>query len=160
MKDIKGYEGLYGITSCGKVWSYKSKKFLKPTNDKDGYLRVGLYKDGNSKTYFIHRLVAETFLDNPDNLPCVNHKNEVKTDNYLNNLEWCDHQYNANYGTRNKRISKPVKCIDTGVIYNSITAAAKETDIKICNITLCCQGKQKTAKGYHWEYYKGESEVV
>lgn len=105
MKDIEGYEGLYAITSCGKVWSYKSKKFLKARYDKDGYISVALRKDGKTKYFFVHRLVAMAYIPNPNNLPEVNHKNEIKSDNNINNLEWCTRKYNANYGTIKERLA-------------------------------------------------------
>lgn len=106
MKDIKNFEGHYAVTSCGKVWSYKSKKFLKPRKDSSGYYQVSLWKDGKGKNYLLHRLVAEAYLPNPEGLPQINHKNENKADNCLNNLEWCTCKYNINYGTRNKRASQ------------------------------------------------------
>ena len=90
MKDIQGYEGLYAVTSCGKVWSYKNERFLKPYKKRDGYLEVYLYKGGERKHYIIHRLVAMAYIPNPDNLPQVNHKDENKENNALPNLEWCD----------------------------------------------------------------------
>jgi hypothetical protein len=109
MKDIQGYEGLYAVTSCGKVWSYKSKKFLKPVDAGYGYMVVCLSKGNVLRNKRIHRLVAEAYLPNPDNLPDVNHKNECKTDNYINNLEWVSHKDNCNHGTRNLRISETQK---------------------------------------------------
>ena len=99
MKDIKGYEGLYGITSCGKVWSYYSKKFLKPKDNGNGYLQVILYKDKEKKSCYVHRLVADAYIPNTENLPQINHRDENKTNNCLQNLEWCDAKYNINYGT-------------------------------------------------------------
>ena len=108
MVDIKNYEGLYAITSCGMVWSYRKQRFLKPYNT-GRYLVVELFKNGCGKQFKIHRLVAEAYLPNPYNLPCVNHKDEVKTHNWINNLEWCDYSYNINYGTRNKRVSQTLK---------------------------------------------------
>lgn len=104
MKDITNYEGLYAITSCGKVWSYKSKKFLKPYFN-GGYASVALSKNGKLTYPLVHRLVAEAYISNPDNLPQVNHKDEDKAHNCVNNLEWCDATYNNNYGTRTSRMA-------------------------------------------------------
>jgi hypothetical protein len=103
MKDIIGYEGLYAVTSCGKVWSYKSKKFLKQRLDKDGYPRVTLHKNGKLKTYHVHKLVALAFVPNPNGYVEINHKSEIKTQNWVSNIEWCSHKYNVNYGTRTER---------------------------------------------------------
>lgn len=102
MKDIKGYEGHYAITSCGKVWSCKRQRFLKPFQNSCGYFHIDLCKNGVRKRYFVHRLVAEAFLPNPNNLPEVNHLDENKAHNYLNNLEWIDHASNCAYSARNK----------------------------------------------------------
>lgn len=156
MKDIKGYEGLYAITSCGKVWSYRSKKFLKSCKQSTEYLAVTLCKDGTRKSYTIHRLVAEAYLPNPNNLPQVNHKDENKTHNYINNLEWCDNTYNVNYGTRNKRVgrarSKTVICVETNIVYYSPTEVEQTLGIDASSIHKCCKGKRHTAGGYHWRY--------
>ena len=157
MKDVVGYEGLYAITSCGKVWSYKYKKFLKPVINHKGYLRVQLYKDGQSKMYGVHRIVAEAYLPNPENLPQINHKDENKTNNCLQNLEWCDSKYNANYGTRNKKVSNSLKIpilqydLDGNFIreWNSATDVGREVHSHIC---ACARGKLSTAYGYKWKY--------
>ena len=106
MKDIVGYEGQYAITSCGQVWSYKRKRFLSIIVDAWGYARVNLSKNGKVKAYKIHRLVAETYIPNPEGLRDVNHLDENKLNNSINNLTWCSHKDNCNYGTRNKRISE------------------------------------------------------
>lgn len=98
MTDIKGYEGLYAITEDGQVWSYKANKFKKPQNI-NGYLSVVLYKDKHLKNYSIHRLVAETFIPNPDGKPEVNHIDEDKTNNCVDNLEWCTKSENCKHGT-------------------------------------------------------------
>ena len=149
MRDIKGYEGLYGITSCGRVWSYRARKLLKPQQKKQGYLCVNLCKDGKPKHYRIHRLVAETYLPNPDNLPQVNHIDEDKTNNALPNLEFCDAAYNINYSQ-----AKKVICLETNEIFDSITKAAKAVDINPGNIGHCLAGRRKTAGGFHWAYYE------
>ena len=152
MKDIPGYEGIYGITSCGKIWSYKNKMFLKPA-DKDGYLRVNLYKDGKMKSCFVHRLVAEAYIPNPENLPQINHRDENKTNNCLQNLEWCDAKYNINYGTRNDKTKKPILqyTLDGEFIreWSSATDVGREVNSTICN---CLKGRYKTAYGYIWKY--------
>ena len=152
MKDIQGYEGLYQVTSCGKVWSYKRKRFLKPFKRKRGYLAVGLYKNGKTNYYYVHRLVAMAYIPNPDNLPQINHKDENKENNALQNLEWCTCEYNINYGNRNQKISKPVYCEELNRIFVSINAAARELDLNSGHISSCCKGKLKTAGGYHWKY--------
>lgn len=103
MKDIIGFEGLYSITDQGNVWSYYTNKFLKPVLGANGYLKVTLVKDGKKYTKAVHRLVAETFILNPDNLSLVNHKDENKMNNSVDNLEWCNHLYNSNYGTHPER---------------------------------------------------------
>lgn len=104
MRDIPGFEGRYAVTSCGRVYSYKRKKFLTPYGDTHGYLKVDLReRDGTRHQFRVHRLVALAYLPNPNNLPCINHKDEIKTNNCLGNLEWCDHKYNNNYGTRTQR---------------------------------------------------------
>lgn len=105
MKDIKGYEGLYAVTSCGRVWSYTNKRFLNPQSN-GNYYQVNLSKCGKTRHFFIHRLVAEAYLDNPNDFPQVNHLDENKANNAVTNLQWCTIKDNANHGTRNSKISK------------------------------------------------------
>ena len=185
-RDIEGYEGLYQISNWGRVKSLNYKRtgeegILLPSPNKHGYLRIDLCKKGEKPKHFsIHRLVAQAFIPNPDNLPQVNHKDENKTNNYVYNLEWCDDKYNVNYGTRNERgaekrkgkkhteesknkISeshyKKIKCVTTNEIFNSIIEASENYNINKSNITQCCRGKRKSA-GKHpitgeklvWEY--------
>lgn len=109
MKDIQGYEGLYAITSCGRVWSYKSKRFLMPYKNNKGYLLIKLSKNNVRKAYTIHRLVAEAYIPNPENKEQVNHKDENKENNCVNNLEWMTNEENGRYGTRLERISIALK---------------------------------------------------
>ena len=156
MKDIIGYEGLYAVTSCGKVYSYKSKKFLKPQKNKDGYLAVFLRKDGTTQQRYMHRLVQQAYLPNPEGLPQVNHKDENKENNALQNLEWCTQKYNMNYGSRNERgaksRSKPVFCEELNKTFESALAAARELGLDNSHIGKCCKGKYKTTGGYHFRY--------
>ena len=157
MRDISGYEGLYAITSCGRVWSYRRKIFLKPIKSKDGYLKINLYKNNKLKTYQIHRLVLMTYkpVDGMENLQ-VNHKSEIKTENYLNNLEWMTAKENLNYGTRNKRagisLGKTVRCIETKKVYFSTNEAERQTGIAHQSISKVCRSKLKSAGDKHWVY--------
>lgn len=107
-KDIKGYEGIYQVSSRGKVRSFHFGKNIKILrfSIRGGYANVILYKNKKRKTFSVHRLVAEAFIDNPNDLPEVNHKDEDKLNNQVENLEWCTPKYNSNYGTRNKRIKE------------------------------------------------------
>lgn len=107
-KPINGYENIYLISSYGRVWNIKYNKIMK-NQQKHGYLALTLTKDKKQKGYLIHRLVALHFIPNPNNYPQVNHMDENKQNNHVENLEWCTSQYNNNYGTRNKRISKKNK---------------------------------------------------
>lgn len=173
MKDIPEFEGKYAITSCGKVWSYKHKKFLKPKCVR-GYARVDLVdKDNKVHQLNVHRLVALTYISNPSHLPFVNHKDENKLNNCLRNLEWCSCQYNNVYGTRLKRVwenmsdtgrqnireslvkarSKAVRCIETGTVYCSAAEAQRQTGISHSHIGSVCRGARRRCGGYHWEYY-------
>lgn len=119
-KDIKGYEGLYQVSDCGRIKSlardvfnprgtvirHMEEKILVQCIDNHGYGRVHLYLNGKMKKIFVHRLVAMAFIENPENKPMINHKDENPLNNCVENLEWCDAKYNANYGTRNARISQ------------------------------------------------------
>ena len=157
MKDVVGYEGIYAVTSCGKVWSYKSEKFLKPRANNYGYLYVNLSKNGKIKSYHIHRLVAMAYIPNPENLPQINHRDENKTNNCLQNLEWCNCNYNNNYGTRNEKISNSKKIpilqytLDGEFVkeWPSATDVGREVNKRI---SQCLRGKQKTAYGFVWKY--------
>lgn len=160
-RDIEGYEGLYQVSSLGRVKSFNyrhtcKESILKAGVTSNGYLFVCLYKDGKSKTHRIHRLVATAFIPNPDNLPEVNHKDEDKTNNACYNLEFCSRQYNMNYGTCKirgaEKQSKQVLCIETGKIYPSTRQVEREFGFHSGNISHACRGNQKTAYGFHWRY--------
>lgn len=157
--DILGYEGLYEVSNWGRI--RRNGKILRPRKSGYyGYLSVALSKNGNERQVLIHRLVASAFLPNPQNFPCINHKDEDKTNNAVDNLEWCDHQYNCNYGTRNERVaekkSKPVIQYDLlgNFIeeYKSTHEAERKTRIDNNCISRCCNGKYKTAGGFVWRY--------
>ena len=163
-KDISGYEGIYQVSSFGRVRSlpvksksrYYKGEILTLMTDKTGYSLVNLSR----KSYKVHRLVATTFLENPDNLPCVNHKDEDKTNNKVDNLEWCTYAYNNNYGTRNKRISqnegRAIIRYDLNgneiKRWSSIVKAARYYGVERTTICGCCAGRQHTSCGYIWRY--------
>ena len=162
-RDIKNYEGLYKISNYGRVISLLNKPMiyiLKPYITNNGYERVVLYKNKyDGSKYSIHRLVAQTFIPNPRNLPCINHKDEIKTNNYSYNLEWCTYKYNINYGSCIEKITKalshPVEqlCVKTGKqinIFKSINDAGRTLNISPSDISLVCLGKQRSAGGYIW----------
>lgn len=169
MRDIKGYEGEYAVTSCGRVWSYKSKKFLKTRKQRDGYYLVNLSKNGVSTTYQLHRLVAQAYLSNGEDLPQINHKNGDKSKNYVNNLEYCSASYNQLHKYRLMRErgveitmnnrgcnAKKVRCIETGIVYASGKECAQAMGLDPSHISKCCRGIAKSHKGYHFEFVTEE----
>lgn len=112
-RDIEGYEGIYKVSNLGNVLNVQFNRLLKQCVRKSGYKQVTLCKiDNNVRTqrvFKVHRLVLQAFIPNIDNLPEINHKDENKANNRLDNLEWCSHQYNINYGSRNKKVSDALK---------------------------------------------------
>lgn len=159
-KDIKGFEGKYQVSNLGRVKSlnYARRgypKILKP-NSNHTYSFVNLSKNDIGKSYSIHRLVAEAFLDNPQNLPMVNHKDENRFNNRVDNLEWCTASYNINYGTRSEKVThslgKRVLCVETGIIYQSQGDAARKTGLSQQNISMCCRKEYRTIGGFHWRF--------
>ena len=166
-KDIEGYAGLYQISNHGNVKSLNKRKgrMLKNTKDHFGYLRVNLYKDFKYKIHKVHRLVAQAFIPNPNNLTEINHKDEDKTNNKVDNLEWCTPKYNVNFGTAIQRrvenrdykalatkLCKQVLCVETGKIYPSTMEVQRQFGFNNSGVSAVCLGKCKTYKGYHWEY--------
>lgn len=165
-KDIKEYEGFYQISNFGRVKSlyFNREKILKLSLSK-GYLQVTLHLHGEVEAKSIHSLVMEAFnpIDGMNNYD-VNHKDENKINNRIDNLEWMNHKDNCNYGNRNKKVSNkqrndikksiPVKCLETQIIYPSIREAARETGLDDSAIAKTCKGIYKTTHGYHWGYMR------
>ena len=171
-KDYKDYEGLYQASNLGRMRSLdrwvKSKsgsvrlckgKILKLCTDKYGYLNVSLHKNNKVKTYLVHRIIAETFLPNTDNLPCVNHKDENPLNNVVSNLEWCTYSYNNSYGNRNNRIalskSKPVLqyTLDGQFIKEwHSTMECGRNGYQQSSVAACCRGERNKHKNCIWKY--------
>lgn len=184
-KDITGYEGLYQISNTGIIRSHdrlivippnpkstygfsyiKKGQIIKQITDKSGYMKVLLYdKNSNRKNAFVHKLVAIEFVDNTDNLPQINHKDENKSNNCVSNLEWCTAKYNTNYGTcikkrsekqiyNNNRVKAVAKIGDNGEIieeYISMRNAARVNKLPQSNIFKSCNNNIKCG-GYLWRY--------
>lgn len=159
-RDIEGFDG-YQISNYGRVKSLnynktKQEKILKPQKSTKGYLTVGLNKNGKQVRKQIHRLVAEAFLENPNNLPQVNHKDEDKSSNIVSNLEWCDSKYNNNYGTRTERCSRRVDQIDmvSGEVIRqwASTQECGRNGYDYSAVAHCARGELKQYKGYIWKY--------
>lgn len=156
------------VSNLGRVKSLKrgKEKILSQWITRRGYLEVPISnKNGYRKQYSVHRLVATHFIPNPNNLPEVNHKDECKTNNCVDNLEWCDRKYNANYGKHSPKIilSKPViqYSLDGYMlkVWDSASDAQREIpkNQKICE---CCQGKRNKSGGYKWKYYDKETYLI
>ena len=165
-KPIKDYEGLYEVSNLGKIKTLSRiingrkmpEKIKKLDKTKQGYLRVQLSKNKENKKYSVHRLVAQAFILNPNNLPCVNHIDENPSNNNVNNLEWCTHLYNNLYNEKHKRNCKKIKQLDKSYniinIFDSVNEASQKTNIIRTEISNCLNKRQKTAGGYHWQYYE------
>lgn len=163
-RDISGYEGRYQVSNLGRVKSLPGKsrgksfgnKVLVQFEGKYGYAIVNLSR----KSHLVHRLVAKAFIDNPNNYRCVNHKDENKKNNTVDNLEWCTYKYNSNYGTRNERISKnggrPIVQYDLQGNFvkrwRSIAEVSRFYGVRRTTICGCCAGRQHTSCGYVWRY--------
>ena len=173
-KDVAGYEGLYQVSSEGRVKGLErtfidnserkrtvKERILKPITNHYGYQVVNLYTGGGKpKRFYVHRLVCEAFHENPENKLEVNHINEIKIDNRAVNLEWSTRRENLNYGTRNERIakanSKPVAQYTKDGAFIKAWASAAEVKRQLgfnhSNIIQVAKGNRKTACGYRWEY--------
>ena len=155
-KEIPGFPD-YQVSNLGRVMSYRNQyghgpRIIHGEKTKSGYIQVKL----NKERFKVHRLVALAFIPNPDGLPQINHKNEIKTDNRADNLEWCTGKYNVNYGTaierRSKKRGKSVLCIETGNVFESCKAAGREMNLDFSHIAKCCRGVLSHHKNFHFEF--------
>lgn len=167
-RDIEGYEGLYKISSHGRVMSLhyrKSKaetnKIMKICNDSNGYKTILLCRGRNDhKHHRINRLVASAFIPNPNNYPVVNHIDENPANNHVSNLEWCTISYNTSYGlspfkrtlSRGRRVAQLDLYGNIINTYPSGRFAAKQLGLANTNLFSVLNGKQKTFGGYKWKY--------
>ena len=181
VSDGEIYEGLYKVSNLGRILSLNYNHtgkpgLMNPVDVGTGYLQVGLWKNKKTKLCYVHRLVAEAFLENPDNLPQVNHKDENKTNNFVflnedgtvnkekSNLEWKTPKDNCNHGTRNERISKAqtnrnkskkvLQFSKSGEFIREwpSTQECGRNGFDQGHVAACCRGELKTHKGFCWEY--------
>lgn len=167
------YDGVlyenYQVSNFGRVKSLNyrrtgKERVMTPVENKNGYFRVGLWKNGEYKKCLVHRLVAFAFLSNPDNLSEINHIDEDKTNNRVENLEWCDREYNNNYGTHNQRIAEKMTNGKLSKIVLQLTLTGELIrewpSTNECGrngfhqgaVAACCRGERKTHKGFVWRY--------
>lgn len=164
-KPIEGYEGLYEVSDLGNVRSLNYRRTGKPqvlklSDDSYGYLQINLCKNRERKCSRVNILVAQAFIPNPENKPEVNHKDEDKHNNRVDNLNWCTREENMEWGTCRERITKSLKKTVTqytndGVpikVWDSATQVEIELGINQSSISKCCKGRRKTAGGYIWRY--------
>lgn len=155
-KHIEEYEGMYMVSNLGRIWSCKSGKIIRPRRFKNGYYGVNLGNNNKFYNVSIARMVAKYFVPNPNNYSEVNHIDEDKSNNKASNLEWCTRKYNCNYGKRNDAKARPVlQYSKDGFFiseYKSTREAMRQTGTQPSAITLCCQGKYKSAGGFIWKY--------
>jgi hypothetical protein len=164
-KSITGFETKYLVSDLGRVKSlsrdYKygsHDDVILKTNDRRGYEGVTLFDNGKRYYKAVHRLVAEAFIPNPDNKPCINHKDENRKNNRANNLEWCTYSENSNYGNCRKKISNRVsrrvyqlsKDGEIIKVWDSMSKASESLGVHLSEISKCCKNHKFTAGGFRW----------
>lgn len=160
--DIKGYEGRYAISNLGNVKSYESNKIMKQETVRHGYKAIYLKKDGIRSHKYIHILVAEAFIPNPDNLPIINHKDENPANNHMDNLEWCTYQYNNTYNDvhiqraikQGKQVFQYDKNGNLVNVHISVREAGRFIGGSSSNISSCCKGDLYTCYGFVWSHHE------
>lgn len=163
-KKVEGYEN-YSVSDTGLVRNDTTRRTLKPCTGNHGYYMVFLHENNKGTQKTVHRLVAKAFIPNTENKRCVNHIDGNKLNNCVSNLEWCTHSENQYHRSRVlKKVRfpeealrvtrKPVECIETGVIYTSVSEAARQCGLWQQNISKVLNGQMKTTGGLHWGYAK------
>ena len=142
---------IYYVSNMGNVKNSVTGNILVGGLDKNGYRQVTICYKGKQYSRRICRLVAKAFLANPDNLPQVNHKDEIVSNDNVNNLEWCTAKYNVNYGSRTQKTMRRVKCVETGIVYNGLREASRILGLNHQNIGEACK-THNACGGFHWEY--------
>lgn len=151
------------VNECGEIRYRDTGKKASTSVNAVGYIQVGVWMNGKAQTFNVHRLVAEAFIPNPDNLPQINHKDENRANCHVSNLEWCTAKYNCNYGTHIKNLRqyncKPVVAIDkkTGVetTYFSLAEAGRKLSVNPDLISRCLRGGRKGTLNHYWRYAEG-----
>ena len=164
-KDIENWDS-YCVSTLGDILRKDKNNIIVPISDRDGYLQVRLSHHNKQKTFKVHRLVAQAFIPNPNNYPQVNHKNGIKSDNRIENLEWCDGKYNVNYSHSKiyhdsiaHRMKPVIQLSLNGEViqrFESVRSAAKSVNATNSHISDACNGKYKTCKGYMWKWIEDE----
>ena len=167
-KQIEGYE-VYAVSTDGRVKNVKTGRIMKQHKNHKGYWILGLTKNGKQKSFRVNRLVALAFIpnDNPQEKTEVNHIDENKDNNCVDNLEWVSPKENMNHGTvqerKGKKLSETmkgtpshlrikIKCVELDRIFESLTEASQELGLHVSNLSYCLSGKYKTCGGFHWEF--------
>lgn len=158
-RPVVGFEGFYQVNESGTVVSLRTGKERKPVlNQKNGYCALVLCGDHTKKTVYVHRIVAEAFLENPNGYGFVNHKDENKLNNAVENLEWCSKAYNNTYNGKAQRCCKKIIQRDPNAgietIWDSARKASEAGIAHYKNISACCRGLRKAAGGYEWRFAK------
>ena len=161
-KEIKGFNN-YKVSNFGRLISIKTNKILKPTDNGRGYLRFSLLgDDNNNHTVYLHRIIAEAFIPNPDNKPCIDHINTNKQDNRIENIRWVTYKENTNNeltiervrnsGKKNKKKICSIDEADNKVVYSSVIEAKIKLNVSYTAISNCLRGRSKTCNGLRWMY--------
>lgn len=167
-RNVIGYEGIYRVSNLGRIKSVKKDLILSPKHNHDGYLRIQLWRNCKAIFVSIHRLVAEAFINNPENKPFVNHINGTKCDNTVENLEWCTQKENIQHAWKeglskrqyNSKLSKSVDQLDLNGNYIKTFPSTMEVERQLgiyhSKISNACNGKTYTAGGFKWRYSVGD----